>query len=124
MRDLYLQVMNIPVWRLRQAPENTCIFYRLNNSRGQTLAWMIAEDTGEEELLIKIANALTPHIQKENAFVSDNADCLILLGQHLQQLFSKEGIKTVITAPALSSSVDYKKSLWEKLKPLRVFFNE
>ena len=59
MWDLYLQAMNIPVWRLRQPSENTCIFYRLNNSRGQTVAWMIAEDTGEEDLLIKIAKALT-----------------------------------------------------------------
>ena len=124
MWDLYLQAMNIPVWRLRQPSENTCIFYRLNNSRGQTVAWMIAEDTGEEDLLIKIAKALTPHIQKENAFASDNVACLILLGKNLQQLFSKETIKTVITASALSSSVDYKKSLWEKLKPLRVLFDE
>lgn len=123
MRDLYLKAMDIPVWQLRSITPCHCFFYRLNNAKNKTIAWIIADDRGDDVLLNKIAHALTPHIQKENAFSLGDASHVILLGLKPQQFELSSSAATIITAPPLSLSNEYKKALWEKLKPLRVLFD-
>ncbi|MDP1574452.1 MAG: hypothetical protein Q8L78_05930 [Coxiellaceae bacterium] len=123
MRDSYLEMMDISVWRLRSIEKPSLLFYRLNNVHTETVGWLIAEDVNQSELLEKIAAALTPHFQKETIFSLDAAQCLILLGEHAQQHFLKVPVKTRVLTSTLSDAASYKKNLWEKLKPLRVLFN-
>lgn len=130
-----LQLMGITPWRLRkQQGDEHYFFCELNNTAGKAVGLIIADIDSkntlseQENLLQKIAQALTPHSQCKiifeislDAIKKNNYAFIIFLGDKIKKINSDKLNCRVIESFSLidlSQNVEHKKQLWTEIKLL------
>src|SRR3990167_4720621 len=131
MRSTYLNRMGITQWKLRKAATLNAFFQvRLSNTAGKTVGMMMAEvDSAasiewQEQLLCKIAEAITVHYECQRCESLDLSDekyqFIIFFGMKI--VFDEKKTEQIICTNALSELIHHaelKKILWAEIKKLR-----
>lgn len=132
MKNRLLDKMGITQWFLRERSVNSsCFCVRLNSADGRLIGLLLADKDDQvlqheqESTLQKIADALSPHSQCEIIFdlsqdliKKNNAQFFISLGDQVSKIkFDGTHIQSY-SLKNLMSNTEYKKQLWQQIKPL------
>ena len=123
MTDQYLARMGIVRWHLRVRKARQTRHCILKNAAGKVVGLMVADidETisviDQENLLQKIALALTPFFSFDDADLANHYEFVILLGSVNCEVRSKRIVKS-FSLVELMRNTEYKKTLWRDMKTL------
>lgn len=129
MKKVYLERMGIIDWQLRDNNKSTADFFycQIKDTLGKVVGVIVADISSDiwvneqENLLKKIAEALSPHyVFVHDISIESNDQFAILLGNNSCKQYATL-CNTVIQAHSLAEliqTVAYKKALWAEIKTL------
>lgn len=138
MNTHILQTMGITRWKLRDTNNANYVYIAMNNAQGKTVGLLVADidanhaiaSIEQEKVLQKIAYAITPFVETQfmTSLHCNDYAVIILLGKKSEAWFDQNTLHAsqVIRCNAVTDlieNLEYKKNVWNKIKPLRELFS-